>query len=217
MNPLTYDVLLLVNGEMGIREKTVLNTVNWKVLIVTDGAVSHARNLGLKPDILIGDFDSVCGADRADYQESQWLKRPSDEIGDLEKALMYCVDQSLQSIMVMGFTGKRIDHTLGNISVLIRYHHKLRMTLQTSFGELFIVQDSLQWSTRQGQPISLIPFGKADGVKTHGLKYPLKGATLALGMREGTSNEALGESVAVSIKSGTLLVFFGRDNAAQLI
>jgi thiamine pyrophosphokinase len=213
MNLSAYDALLLVNGEMGIREKSILHTLNWKVLIVTDGAVSHARKWGLKPDILIGDFDSVSEADRADHQEMQWLHRPSEEIGDLEKSLMYCVDQGFNSIMVMGFTGRRIDHTLGNISVMIRYYNKLNMTCHTPFGELFIVQDSSQWRTWQGQPVSLIPFGKADGVKTHGLKFPLKGETLALGMREGTSNEALGESVAVSIISGTLLVFFGRDYA----
>jgi len=203
----TKPTLIIANGEIGTREERFIKSAEFARIIVADGAWVQARGMGLHPDVVIGDFDSVPPETRIRMgNRVQWVHRPSQERCDLEKALQYCLEKAYLDVIIVGFSGGRIDHTFGNISLLLRYDQSMELSLLTPHSDLFFVRDQRRFRLPIGTTISLIPLANVHGVRTKGLKYALNHEDLILGIREGTSNEVISSSVQISIDSGILMV-----------
>jgi thiamine pyrophosphokinase len=109
---------------------------------------------------------------------------------------------------VLGATGKRLDHTLKNLSVLKHYKHRFeRLTYRMQDGWLYLSEGDISLSVRPGQIVSVFPLsGRVDGIITDGLKYALYRESLENGVRDGSSNEATGYSVRIQHAKGDLVV-----------
>tara|TARA_B100000242_G_C42899374_1_gene417163 strand:- start:65 stop:685 length:621 start_codon:yes stop_codon:yes gene_type:complete len=143
---------------------------------------------GHKPDIVVGDLDSFIYTHHKDIKV---LKLPDQETNDLEKSLEYALDKGAKSVCILGAVGKRFDHSLKNLSVLLRYLDRFEdIRFKDNHGELFLVRSPYTPKQAIGTGISFFPvFEPVKNFSSTGVKYPLKDSVLAMGVQDGTSNE----------------------------
>lgn len=176
-------------------------------VVCADGGANHAQTLGIKPDIIIGDFDSITPATKIFFQKILQLHLEDQNTTDLEKAIDHCLDRKITSIDVVGALGSRIDHTTGSLGCFKKYGNKIHMRMIDSMGELTLIRKEVHLEMREGEKLSLIPLDRCTGVTTTNLKYALNNDILELGVREAISNEATSTYVSVRVGSGTLLLY----------
>lgn len=174
-------------------------------LYAADGGAIKCLEAGIIPDKVIGDFDSFRPAE---YPGLLVEHDPDQETNDLEKTLVRALRDGFTDVVVLGATGKRLDHTLKNLSVLKHYKHRFeRLVYRMQDGWLYLSEGDITLSVRPGQIVSLFPLsGRVDGIITDGLKYPLYREPLENGVRDGSSNEATEYRARIQHRSGALVV-----------
>lgn len=185
------------------------------LILCADGGTRHALTLGLTPRVVIGDLDSVTDEERGKMKEAgaQVIQFPRDKNEtDLELALNYAVEHGYREIVIVAALGDRLDQTLGNLSLLANVEWStLNVQLDDGVEQAFFCRDESKIEGSPGDTVSLLPWGgEATGVRTEGLKWPLKDETLLPHKTRGISNEMLGEIAQVKIKSGLLLIIHRR-------
>lgn len=194
--------LILCNGEPPSVALLVRHLCGSDLLICTDGASRWARKRGVRPHVVIGDMDS--GALTAECEVIDCGPHDQQENTDAEKALLLALERGATEIVLLGATGQRLDHTLGNVSLAARYHDRAEVVVADECGELRVVSGSYAVKTRTGARVSLLALTVEVTLDTEGLKWPLHGP-LELGTR-GLSNEAVGEEVVVTVHTGMVAV-----------
>ncbi|MEJ2633943.1 MAG: thiamine diphosphokinase [Calditrichia bacterium] len=210
MNNKTF--LLIANGELDCRQLRQLSQEPVDQIVATDGGALQALGCGILPHVVIGDLDSGGQFLQDKLTETRFIRRPSQNMNDLEKALIYCQEQQAQSLIILGVTGGRLDHTINNISVLARYDTQFNMEIHDRYSRIFLVRKMFEYAGEQGQNVSLLPAGKVEGITTRGLKYSLQNEILEFGVREGLSNIITQNPIKITIESGLLLVFVNRTD-----
>jgi thiamine pyrophosphokinase len=203
--------LLIANGVLPDAKLLRKLAASSDLVVCADGGAAHAVRLGLQPDVIIGDLDSLPASARKRLTRAKIIESRNQNFADLEKALRYVLGKKPTSVTVVGATGARIDHTIANISLLKKYHRRTRLKFIDPTGELQIIEGKEKFRTRRSETISLLPLGKVSGVSTKGLRFPLKNEFLAVGSR-GVSNEAIRRSVEIRVRRGKLLLvrLFGK-------
>ena len=204
--------VIFVNGVLDEASRAALTARlqpdDW--LVAVDGGLRHARALGRAPHVLIGDLDSVTETD------IEWVSAaggrvlrypPEKDETDLELALDLARAEGYRTILLAGALGGRVDHLLGNLSLLAHPALEgLDVRIIQPDGEIFLIRGEREIEGRAGNVISLLPlFGVARGVRTQGLQYPLRDEDLLPYRTRGISNVMLGSRAAVSLESGLLL------------
>jgi thiamine pyrophosphokinase len=177
---------------------------NAKRIVCCDGSAENVVLVGLTPDAIIGDMDSLNDellnslADRIFLDENQ-------DTNDLTKAVSWCIDMGNKNIVILGATGKREDHTIGNISLLAEYIKNVNVIMVTDTGILQPLLKSSSISCFAGQQISIFSIDPETEVTSHGLRYPLNNTKIS-NWWFATLNEALGDSFSLEF-SGRLIVY----------
>ena len=180
-------------------------------LVAVDGGLHHLKRRGLKPHLLIGDLDSVDANELAEIIDAsiEVLRfPPAKDQTDLELALEYLLNIGYAQIEIAYPFGDRVDHTLGNLSLLSR-PDLAGKTLSLNDGqvEARLLDGSTSLPTQSGDLISLIPWGvPVEEITTKGLQYALNNETLVPWHTRGISNFAVADSIDLEFKSGRLLV-----------
>lgn len=184
-------------------------------LIGADGGARLIMALGLLPNFVIGDLDSLTEDDlydlgSADVRVDQYPANKDET--DLELAIQYALQLSPSSIIIVAALGGRMDQTLGNISLLTDLlMSNIDIRLDDGVEEIFFCRDQAQVHGKSTDIVSLIPWnGDVSGIVTTGLKWPLRSETLFSYKTRGLSNEMINETVTVQIKSGLLLIVHRR-------
>ena len=199
--------LIIANGTLP-HPDFVRALVNFANLVVcADGGANHAQTLEIKPDIIIGDFDSITPETKIFFQDIIQLHLEDQNTTDLEKAIEHCLERKITSIDIVGALGSRIDHTTGSLGCFKKHGNKIHIRIIDSMGELTLVRKETHLEMREGEKLSLIPLDRCTGVTTTNLKYPLNNDILELGVHEGISNEATSTHVSIQLGSGTLLLY----------
>jgi thiamine pyrophosphokinase len=185
------------------------------VLIAADGGTRHVLALGLLPEVIIGDLDSLSAEARGQVEAAgvRLVSYPRDKNEtDLELAIQYALQQAASQVLVVGMLGQRLDHTLGNLSLLSDPTLSgADIRADDGVEQVLFCRDQVEVQGQPGDTVSLIPWGQpVQGVRTFGLKWPLSGETLLPYKTRGVSNELLGALARVSIASGLLLVLHRR-------
>lgn len=186
-----------------------------KFLIAADGGLKHIRKLGLLPDLVVGDLDSVSEDNLKwitdNHIEIRKFPKKKDQT-DLELALLAAVDRGSISITVVGALGGRIDQTLTNIYLLLMPELlNVDVCFDDGQEELFLIQNHAEVSGKKGDSVSLLPlFSPVKGIKTKGLRFPLYDETLFPERSRGVSNEMESGKTEISLKSGVLLCIHTR-------
>ena len=209
--------IIFANGSMEKPPGLSSYLQNSAMVIAADGGMNKCISLGIQPNVLIGDFDSI-GQDEISALQAagvEIIQYPThkDET-DLELALNYLKKTEISDVMIIGGLGARWDMTIANI-LLITNPIYMDMNIHFLDGtqELFLLRagDNTSIKGQPGDTLSLIPLvGDVTGVSTQGLEYVLKNETLEFGTARGVSNVFTLERVQINIKYGLLLCIINR-------
>lgn len=203
--------ILISNGDF---ESETARKIDWdsSVKVCVDGGARHFKELGIDPDVIIGDLDSA-DQETVEYFKNRGvevLKHPSKkDKTDTEIAVEYAVENGATEILLLGSTGSRVDHMMGNINLL----HKLKTQyilgkMIDSVNEISII--SGDWELERDESykyISLIPYGgEVKGVTLRGFEYELTERDFSASDILGISNEMNREKAHISIGSGEMLL-----------
>jgi len=181
------------------------------LIICCDGGARHFQYLGIKPDVIIGDMDSIDPALLANYsiQGIKIIKYPANkDFTDTELALDYALGLKPDSIFIWGALGGRIDHTLANVFLLCKGQEKgIRTYLLDEYGEAFVLDKEATFVNETGKTISLLALSpEVTGITLSGFLYPLKEGTLIMGESRGISNIITDARASISVRQGKLLI-----------
>jgi thiamine pyrophosphokinase len=201
--------LIIANGEACSFE-LMGELLEWSPLvIVLDSAIHRVLELGIKVDVLLGDFDRDFDAEK--IREEQYpieiIHTPDQDKTDLEKAFDYLIGRGFPAVNVVWATGKRADHTITNITNIVRYRDTLKIVLLDDYSKIFLLPNTYEKWYPAGTPISLVPVGEVLGITTKNLKYSLDNESLTIGYRTGSSNEVLEDGMMkITYQKGDLLM-----------
>ncbi|REH01963.1 thiamine diphosphokinase [Flavobacterium aquicola] len=201
--------LIIANGA-SCHPELLGQLLEWSPLvIVLDSAMERVLELGIKVDVLLGDFDH--GFDPEVYKTTQYpieiVHTPDQNKTDLEKAFEYLIERKIPAVNVVWATGKRADHTITNLTNIVRYRNLIKIVILDDHSKIFLLPNKFEKWYTAGTPISLIPIGVVNGIHSENLVYPLENDTLTIGYRTGSSNEVSQDGlVTLTHTDGDLLL-----------
>ncbi|MBE0680646.1 MAG: thiamine diphosphokinase [Anaerolineales bacterium] len=204
-------IIIFANGELPDLEKARALLRDDDFIIAADGGTRHALALGLTPNVVIGDLDSISKEERRkiDAAGVEVIKFPADKKEtDLELAIDHAMSLHPDQILILAALSGRMDQTLANIALLSNLQlATCNIKLTDGVEEIFFCRDQAKVEGRSGDIVSLLPWqGAAEGVFTENLKWHLHYETLYPEKTRGISNEMTADTASVSIKSGLLLI-----------
>jgi thiamine pyrophosphokinase len=206
--------LIIANGA-ACNSELLGQLLEWSPLvIVLDSAIERVLELGIKVDVLLGDFDH--GFEPESYRTSQYpieiVYTPDQSKTDLEKAFDYLIERKIPAVNVVWATGKRADHTITNLTCIVPYRNSLKIVILDDHSKVFLLPFKFEKWYPAKTPLSLIPIGVVNGIYSSNLKYQLKNDTLTIGYRTGSSNVVENDGmVTISYENGDLLLMECND------
>ncbi|KJS16612.1 MAG: hypothetical protein VR69_08505 [Peptococcaceae bacterium BRH_c4b] len=182
-------------------------------IICVDGGADYAAKLGLIPDVIIGDMDSLDSSTLLNFSRLGSVintfpaaKNETDTLLAMAEALAGMPDE----IIVLGALGTRFDHSLANVHLLVMAVEKgVRTKIVNQYNEISLItpRESAVFEGHHGEIFSLLPLsGEVIGVNVTGVRWPLRDALFVIGNPYGVSNEVAAGRVEISITSGLLLL-----------
>lgn len=211
----TVDCVWVLSGSP---EPRLPSTFDWITapdrVVAADSGAALAARLGLTPDILLGDFDSIEPELRARYErqsvEVRVFQHDTKQETDTELAVLAALEWRPRQIYIFGAIGGRLDHALANVMLLT--HPALHATdarLIEENQELYLARAGREnlVSGNIGDTVTIVPVsGDAAGVRNAGFEYPLAGETLPMGYARGVSNVLTAREARIWLDKGELLV-----------
>ncbi len=199
-------VVILCDGNPPRPEQLKEALKHSDLFIAADGGAFIAESMGFKPDVIIGDLDSYS---ETGNEEGTVIHDPDQETNDLEKALAYAYKREGKDILVFGATGKRLDHTLKNLSVLKQFNNQFKsLVFKDKYSVVFLLPEQYNTELPLHTTVSLFPLsGRVEGITTCGLKYSLSNGALENGIQDGSSNLTIEKKIEIVHKKGDLLIF----------
>ena len=177
-----------------------------RFVVAADSGADVARELGLLPDVIVGDFDSVTPAAAAAIATHR--RYPTDkDATDLSLALAEAQRRGAESISVVGGSGGRLDHFLANVAALASDELAgVRVDALMGSARLWVVRNRETIRGTVGELVTLLAHGgPATGIHTTGLRWALDGETLEAGSSRGVSNILAAPEATVTLETGVIL------------
>ncbi len=203
--------IIIANGEPVETSVVLKNLSLGQFIVCADGGANFARKINIKPNVILGDFDSITEETQQYFSDVQKIHMQNQETTDLEKAIIYCIEKKIKKAILISVFGNRIDHVVGALGCMKKYSQEINLKIVDSYSEIIIIDRHTKIRTFKGEKISLIPLERCEGVTTANLKYELNNESLQIGVREGISNESLGNAALIDIKKGALLLYRFRN------
>ncbi len=198
--------VILANGKFPEHPKPLSTLLHAPMIVCCDGAIEHLESLCITPNALVGDLDSVNDHLKNKYQ-SILHHDPDQNSNDLTKAVKWCIDQRIKNITILGATGKREDHTIGNIGLLINYARLgVEVEIVSDTGVLKPLMKSAKLESYKGQQVSIFSSNNETIVYTKNLKYPIVNQKIPEWWM-GTLNESLGDWFELVFAPGPVIVY----------
>ena len=181
------------------------------LVIAADGGLKHTQAMEIRPDLILGDFDSL-----GFVPEGAEVYPVEKDDTDAMLAIRRGLDRGCRRFVIYGgLDGERLDHTLANYQAL--QYLADRGAEGYLVGRQYLVtvvkNGSLSFPAKAEGVVSLFCLGPdAEGVTLRGLKYPLEQGRLTGGFPLGVSNHFIGEKSRISVEKGSLLVLWNREN-----
>jgi thiamine pyrophosphokinase len=174
-------------------------------IICCDGSAENLVIAGYNPDAIVGDMDSLSGELATRYVDRLF---PDDDqnTNDLTKAVCWCSGRGYKDIVIIGATGKREDHTIGNISLLAEYIKDVNVIMVTDTGIFKPFLKSSSVDSFPGQQVSIFSINPLIEITSLGLKYPLEKKKVE-NWWVATLNEALSDSFNLEFHGSPVIVF----------
>jgi thiamine pyrophosphokinase len=200
------EIVVLANGRFPASHQCQKILEHASRIICCDQAADRLLEYGKVPDVIIGDLDSISQGTRENYRQII-ISSEDQETNDLTKAVNYCIEQHYPSVTILGATGIREDHTLGNISLLLEYNKQIDARIVSDYGEFTILHSGELVSSHPGEQISFFSVDNSLRVTSEGLKYKLDNLQLHNWWR-ASLNEVEGDSFALHFESEWPLILY---------
>ena len=219
-----YEKIVIISGG-SINDTFAIAWINAyqpEYIIVADSGMEFVKRAALVPDMVIGDFDSVA-VETLEFFRTECIQKgviwkklnPIKADTDTEFAIRQAIALGTKEISILGGTGTRLDHVLGNMALLgIGLEDGISIQLIDVHNRIRMIDKSLQLRKDKqfGNMVSLIPyFGEVKGLTLKGFKYPLKDFTMGGFSSLGISNEIVDEVAEIFFNEGYLIVIESRD------
>lgn len=211
MKPICYIVGACEPGELVIDESRP------SLIVAADAGLRHLERRGMKPDIILGDFDSLEEIPTGG-SVLRWPVEKDDT--DSMLAVKECLARGCRTFVLYGCVGgRRPDHTYANYQALsyLAEHGGRGYLVGDGWAVTAVRNGTLRFRAgRAGSISAFCPDGRAVGVDLRGLYYPLEDAVLTSGFPLGVSNHFTGRAAELSVRQGTLLVMWEDTPAGAL-
>jgi thiamine pyrophosphokinase len=197
-----------------------------ELVVAADGGALCALRLKLRPDVAVGDGDSLQAGTIEELARSNipFVRVPADkDQSDLELAVREAIERGATELVILAaLDGDRVEHSVANLLLLALpelvsldarlVDERSTVRLLTADGH----SSQVELRGRERDFVSLFPWaGPAEGVTTQGLRFPLHDAALPPGPSRGLSNELVGDSATVRLRNGRLLIVHTRRAEAH--
>jgi len=207
--PENKKTIILADGSFPVHDIPLQYLREAERIICCDGSSDQLIKAGFVPEAIVGDLDSVSPEIKEKFS-GKLFPDPDQETNDLTKAVRWCTERNYKDLVILGATGKREDHTIGNISLLIEYAREAEVMMVTDTGILRPFLKSCEIRSFRGQQISVFSINPETEITASGLRYPLIRKKLR-NWWEATLNEATGEKIELEFEGGALIVFLQFD------
>ena len=199
-----FDAVLCLNGEISHFDYIAENKGK---IFCADGAANTLISKNIIPDYIIGDLDSVnINSIMSKSKDVKIIEKPSQDKNDFEKTLEFLITECKRNILIFGFQGGELEHTLNNWSVLKKFAKQLNIIILHNDRYAIPIHNSIEIELKANETISIIPQPYCK-LKTKGLKWELNNETLELGIREGARNITTIPNITIDLYSGEYLLF----------
>jgi thiamine pyrophosphokinase len=209
MSDMGKRALIVLNGEIELSLPLVEQT-DYELIIATDGALNTLLDSGMRPTVVLGDFDSVDDASLQQAEELgiEILHTPDQNFTDFEKALRHVESKDFTDLDVIGHTGRRLDHSLGAMhsAALMADRLWIRMLDPTGVGFIIPRDEVFVLEGRSGKVCSVIGLLPSI-VNLDGFKWPLHDADLGGDADQSISNEIVSYEAVVQVIEGVVVVY----------
>lgn len=202
---MSIKTVIVADGSFPEHEIPLRYLRNADIIVCCDGGAETIINHGMIPTAIVGDMDSL-SSELANKFADRIFTDKAQETNDLTKAVDWCKKKGYNDIVIVGATGKRDDHTLGNISLLAEYAQNMNVLMVTDTGIFYPFLASCRIDSARGQQVSIFSIDNGTEITSSGLKYPLNKKKLN-NWWEATLNESMGESFSLTFENGRILVF----------
>lgn len=189
-----------------------------RLLICCDGGARHLAEAGMRPDVLLGDMDSISPSQLSNYERHGVKIIPYPEkkdFTDTELALDYALALRPQTVEIWGAQGGRIDHALANLFLLVKGREAgIKTRLMDEYCEAFVPDGEVRFNDAIGCLVSLFALSpEVEGITLQGFLYPLSDGKLMMAESRGVSNIISEDPASIHVRSGNLLVirFWRKD------
>lgn len=211
---------IIVSG--GDINKNFLEKINLKNkfnnIIASDKGLEMLDKCNIKPNYIIGDFDSLNEKVLNKYINDEAVKiiklNPEKDYTDTHMALKLAIELKSTDITIIGAIGSRLDHTLANINILKEaLEKKVACRILNENNNITLIDKNTTIKKEEEYPyISLIPLTtNVTGVTLNGFKYPLDNATMKIGKSIGVSNEQIEDNATIKLEEGILIIIRSKD------
>lgn len=202
-----YNCVIVANGRFPQTALPIRLLHQATVVIACDGAVEALDAAGIVPTAIVGDLDSMPPHFRTLYADRIHIVE-DQEINDLTKAVRFAHASGHRKVLIMGATGLREDHTLGNISLLADYAPLFeQIEMISDFGRFVPVLQTSTLSCHPGQQISIFSLYPCGEITTEGLRWPITRRRLT-SWWQGSLNESLGTEFTLTLSPEARLIIF---------
>jgi len=175
-------------------------------IVCCDGAALKLLQYGKQPNAIVGDMDSLPEEYLHKYNDIIF-KNSDQESNDQTKAVQWCNNQALNNIAILGATGKREDHTIGNISLLAEYSKFANVIMVTDTGIFVPINKTTKFNCHKQQQISIFAITSSTKISSNGLKYEISEKSFS-NWYQGTLNETESNTFSLKIDRGDLIIYF---------
>lgn len=200
-----YSTIIVGNGEVPQGEIPLLFLQRANPIICCDGALDKLLGIGITPDVVIGDCDSISKEQRQQFKDII-IEDNDQECNDLQKALKYCLRQQFGPVAILGASGLRDDHQLANLSILNMYAEHMDLIMVSNYGIFSFIDKDTTFASVPGQEVSVFSFDGQAVFSFEGLQYPVHKRRFTQ-LWEGSLNKALGNSFTITLNNGRGVVF----------
>lgn len=211
--------LIVTGGSLDICwVKEFIKTINAEYIIAADSGLKYIDELGLVPDMILGDYDSVEDGLLDKYKSTDIKTYPREkDYTDTHIAIINALKAGASDIYILGATGTRMDHTFTNICnmkaaldsdvpcFIYDKHNKVYL-VNDNMGEVKLAKDG-----QYGEYVSIVPLSEEAVISLSGFKYTLDNYVLHQGLSICQSNEIKENVAVINIKKGFVIVFETKD------